>query len=204
MADWTQGDETSALDHQLVTHPAVIKGNAVTCTEWDSVFLTLFHALVEAVANTNPGTFVVRGTLAGNGDDGWVILGKFTCSSGTVNPEVLTADEPPGETVIAVASTAGAYASGEWCYLDDISHIVQSEWRRIESVQANTSVTLVDGLTAAKNNTDSDVMYDIADVFFLSIDVRALKRFRVDFEHGGAAGANCHVKGTYVAATDFE
>ena len=204
MADWTQGEETVLLSHQLVTHTVagtVALGTPLAVAAWDRVGLGLFHAQIEGT-NTDPGRFVILGTGSTSGDDTWTVLTELLASAGGVNGVALTADEPGGETVIAVGDTTD-YAAPQWVYLDDIDTIAQSEWRRIASLVTNTSITLKLGLTNAKNNADSDIIYNKADVWQIEIECRTLKRIRVDFEHNvtGGTGGNCHVKAVQTGAT---
>ncbi len=49
-----------ALAHQAVTHPATVVGSALDVSTKLAMTLALFHASVEAAANTNPGKFLVQ------------------------------------------------------------------------------------------------------------------------------------------------
>lgn len=99
--------------------------------------------------------------------------------------------------MLAVAATAG-FLAYDVLYIQDTGTLANSEWARCQEIVANTSINLVDGLTNAKDS--SDVIWNDADIWAIDVDLTALTRLRVVFQHEGAVGANCHVKALMVTA----
>lgn len=199
MADWTKTNQ-SLLSHQAVTHPATVQGSDLDVSAMDTVGVTCFHASVEATANTNGGKFLVQGANTASGDEDWCTLIEFEAQATTADTEAMTATEPAAETVLAVAATAG-FAADDILYIQDTGTVADSEWARCQEIVTNTSINLVDGLTNEKDS--SDVIWNDAEIWFVSLDVRGLARIRVVFQHEGATGANCHVKALGTSADAY-
>lgn len=183
------------LSHQETLFPDTVKGSAQDVSTKFAVTIIMFHAIVEAVANTNPGTFYVQMSASASGDEDWVTTHKFTATDGTPDTEAMTATEPGGETVLAVASTTGFVAEDQ-LYIQDTGTFTDSEWALCQEIVTNTSINLVDGLTNGKDS--SDVIWNDAEIFVCNLDVMAVTRLRVIFIHEGATGANVHVKGMMI------
>ena len=121
---WKQ-EFRSLLAHQAATHEITIAGAPIDVDgKWKATVWCL-HALVEAAANTNPGQFLVQGNALQAGSAEWATLVPFTVTNATPATEAMTATEPAGETVLAVASTAG-FAAGNEIYVAN-STVVNSE-----------------------------------------------------------------------------
>ena len=190
----TQG--TSILTHQAITHPATAVGSTQDVTTKLAATLILFHASVEATANTNPGKFLVQVSGSSSGNEDWATVYEFDATISTADTEAMTATEPAAETVLAVASTTG-FVANDTLYIQDTGTLSDSEWARCQEIVTNTSIDLVDGLTNGKDS--SDVIWNDADVFTCQLDLTAIGRLRVVFQHEGTTGANCHVKGLMVS-----
>jgi hypothetical protein len=187
---------TSLLTHQAVTHPDTVKGSATDVSTKFAARVFLFHASVEAAANTNPGVFRIEGSASASGDEDWATISTVAATISTADTEALTATEPAAETVLAVASTTG-FIAGDRVYIQDTGTLADSEWGVCQEIATNTSITLVDGLTNGKDS--SDVIWNDADVWAITVDLTCVTRLRVVFQHEGAAGANCHVKAMMVS-----
>lgn len=180
-----------ALAHQAVTHPATVVGSALDVSTKLAMTLALFHASVEAVANTNPGKFLVQISGAASGNEDWVTIYEFDATVSTADTEAMTATEPIGETSLAVASTTG-FVVNDILYIQDTGVLADSEWGRCREITGTPTIDLVDGLTNQKDN--ADVIWNDADMFTCQLDLTSVGRVRVVFQHEGAAGANCHIK----------
>lgn len=180
-----------ALAHQAVTHPATVVGSSLDVSTKLGLTLALFCASVEATANTNPGIFLVQVSGAVSGNEDWATIYEFDATVSTADTEAMTATEPIGETVLAVAATAG-FVANDILYIQDTGVMADSEWNRCQETVSNTSINLVDGLTNAKDS--SDVIWNDADMFTCQLDLTSVGRVRVVFQHEGATGANCHIK----------
>lgn len=180
-----------ALAHQAVTHPATVVGSALDVSTKLALTLALFHASVEAAANTNPGKFLVQVSGAASGTEDWATIAEFDATISTADTEAMTATEPVGEKALTVVATAG-FAANDVLYIQDAGTVVDGEWARCREIVTDTTIDLVDGLTNAKDS--SDVIWNDADIWTCQLDLTAVGRVRVVFQHEGAAGANCHIK----------
>jgi len=180
-----------ALAHQAVIHPATVIGSALDVSTKLAMTLALFHASIEAAANTNSGKFLVQLSGAASGNEDWVTVYEFDATISTADTEAMTATEPIGETSLAVSSTTG-FVSGDKLYIQDTGTLVDSEWALCREITGTPTIDLVDGLTNAKDS--SDVIWNDADIWYCSLDLTSISRVRVVFMHEGAAGANCHIK----------
>lgn len=191
-------DSGSAISHQAATHPTTIVGSAVDCRTKRAATIFLYHGYVEAAADTNPGKFLVQiRPDAGDGSvtENWVTVVELSAKGSTPDTEAFTATEPVGETTLACASTAG-FAVEDELYLQDTGTLADSEWAKCKTFVANTNVQTIDGLTNQKDS--SDVIWNDASKFVVTLDLNAVESFRVVWTHEGAAGANGHVKADYI------
>ncbi len=200
MVDFTQSKST-LLTHQAVTHPESVEGTAVSVASALSCLVVMWHALIEATANTNPGTFRIYGSLDAADDENWFHILDIDVSDATAATEALTATEPIAETVLVVASTTG-FAAKNNIYVQDAGTETDSEWHTVDVIVADTSVAIMMGLTAAKDS--SDFIWGSAQQFQVPLDCSGLSRIRVDFSHQGGTGANCVIKAEVNVATDLE
>lgn len=180
-----------ALAHQAVTHPATVVGSALDVSTKLALTLALFHASVEAAANTNPGKFLVQVSGAASGTEDWATVAEFDATISTADTEAMTATEAVGVTALAVAATAG-FVANDILYIQDAGTVADGEWARCREIVTDTTIDLVDGLTNAKDA--SDVIWNDADIWTCQLDLTAIGRVRVVFQHEGAAGVNCHIK----------
>lgn len=183
------------MAHQAVTHPATVVGSAQDVTTKLAATIILFHASVEAAANTNPGKFLVQASGASSGNEDWATVYEFDATISTADTEAMTATEPAAETVLVVAATAG-FVANDILYIQDTTVVADGEWGRCQEIVTDTSINLIDGLTTEKDS--ADVIWNDSDIFICQLDLTATGRVRVVFQHEGAAGANCHVKGLMV------
>lgn len=194
MANITKTVGTDVLTHQAITHPDTVKGSAQDVSTKLAATIICFHSSVEATANTNSGSFLVQISGASSGDEDWATVAQFQATVSTADTEAMTATEPVGETVLACASTTG-FVAGDYLYIQN-STVGNSEWARCQEIVANTSINLIDGLTNEQTNTS--VIWNDCDIFTCQLDLTAISRVRVVFQHEGATGANCHVKALMV------
>jgi len=187
-------DSVEVLAHQAATHPTTIVGSAIDCRTKRAATIFLYHGYVEATADTNPGSFKVQVRPdAGDGTatEHWITVATLTAKGTTPDTEAMTATEPVAETVMAVASTTG-FAVGDELYIQDTGTLADSEWATERTQVTNTSITLEDGLTNQKDS--SDVIWNDASRFVVSLNLESVESFRVIWSHEGATGANGHIK----------
>lgn len=195
MANITKTADIEVLAHQAVAHPNTVVGSALDVSTHLAATIVLLHASVEAAANTNPGRFIIQVSGSASGNDDWADYATFDATVSTADTEAMTATEPVGETALAVAATAGFVAKDK-LYIQDAGVVANGEWRICREIVTDTTINLVDGLTAEKDS--SDIIWNDADIFTCPMDLTAISRVRVLFIHEGAAGANSHIKGLMV------
>ena len=201
MADLTKSAQSTILAHRAVTHPTIAEGTPTAVADDLDCTIIMYYAGTEAAANTNPGWCAVQISTNKTGDDDWATVASFGTSGTTpANDNLNGGGEPGGETVIAVDDTTG-YTAGTWCYIQDTGAIADSEWRQMVSVQGGVSLTVLDGLTNAKDNNDDT--WTVAQVFTMKLDLGGVNRIRVNFVHVGTAGCNAHVKAVMALTTDI-
>ena len=189
-------DSVDVLTHQTAVHPCTIKGSAIDCRTKRAAAISLFHAYTEATADTNPGRFLVQvrpDPGEGTVNEHWVTVLELTARGTTPDTEAMTATEPIGETVLACASTTGFTTADPdaQLYIQNTT-LADSEWAQLSSFVANTSITLIDGLTTQQTNTS--VIWNDASRWQVYLDLNAMESFRVVWIHQGTTGANGHVK----------
>ncbi|MBE3134862.1 MAG: hypothetical protein IMZ55_15450 [Acidobacteria bacterium] len=200
MSDYTQSATQELLAHQEITHPGNVFGASIDCTTWLSAQITGWLANIETTANATGVAFIVQGSIETSGND-WIDLVRFTGSTTAAEAEALTATEPIGETVLALAATANLVVGG-LIYILDHTSVAASEWAEIVAVATNASITIMDGLIVAKV-ADDDV-YTQAQRFSALVLCDGLKRLRAGVVHQAATGSDIRVKCTAVGATDIE
>jgi hypothetical protein len=168
-----------------------VKGSAQDVSTKLAATIILFHSSIEATANTNPGKFLVQVSGAASGNEDWATVAEFDATISTADTEAMTATEPVGETALTVAATAG-FVANDTLYIQDAGVVVNGEWGRCREIVTDTTIDLVDGLTTEKDS--ADVIWNDADIFNCQLDLTAVGRVRILFQHEGAAGANCHIK----------
>ena len=194
MATISKTADIAILAHTAITHPDTLVGSAQDVSTKLAATIVLFHCSVEATANTNSGVFLIQVSGSASGNEDWVTIVSFAATVSTADTEALTATEPVGETVLAVASTTG-FVAGDYVYIQNTT-LASGEWGRLQEIVTNTSLNLMDGLTNQQTNTS--VAWNDADIFIAQVDLTAVTRIRVVFQHEGATGANVHVKGLMV------
>lgn len=200
MADLTQSATLELLEHQEITHPGNVVGPDVNCATWLSIQITVWLASIETTANAAGVAVILQGSSETSGND-WFDLYRFTGPTVASETEVMTATEPTGEKVLAVASTTNLTV-GDLIYIKDDTAVTDGEWHEIVAVVTNTSVAIMDGLAVEK--VANDDIYDQASRWSIRIELDGIKRIRACVVHQAATGSDQRVKVTGVAATDIE
>lgn len=137
-----------------------------------------------AISSTTPHTGTkVEIQLSSNssGDEDWHTFRSFVSSSGTANSEILAGVEAAGQTVLEVASTTGYDADeARWIFIEDVGTVADSEIAYLVSHVSNTSVTVQDGITNAKDG--SDFLFNIVDTWVVDLPFSA-NRVRVIYDN---------------------
>jgi len=186
-------DSVEVLAHAAVVHPTTVVGSSISCLTKRAVTILMYHGYVEATPDTNPGKSLVQvrpDDGAGSVNEHWVTVVELAAKGTNPDTEAMTATEPAAETVLACASTTG-FAVEDELYIQHTT-LASSEWAKLRTFAANTSITLIDGLTTQQDSTS--VIWNDASKFVVSLDLNGMESFRVVWTHEGATGANGHIK----------
>ena len=185
---------TVVIAHQAITHPGTVVGSALDVSTVFQATLFLDHALVEAAANTNPPSWYIQASAQSSGNEEWVTLLELPLSeNGTPATEAVGTDVGQGASIIPVLSTAG-FVSKDEIYIQDTGTLANSEWGKIQEIVTDTGITVLDGMTTAKDA--SDVIWGDAERNIVTVNVASIARLRVVYLHEGATGANSHIRAT--------
>lgn len=192
----------SLLAHSRVIHPDTVEGTELDVSGDYALGITLKHGYVEDTADTNPGSFLILGSRKTSGDDDWTIIYEYPVKGTDPDKVNFNASEAAGQTDLTVDVITGL-VSKDLLYLQDTnggsptgttgglsSPETLSEWAFMRKA-SGTTVTVLDGITNAKDSSDD--IYNDASVVQFALNVETWSRIRVAFVHEGATGANCDV-----------
>lgn len=97
---------------------------------------------------------------ATSGDNSWYPFAQYVTASAACEAEALTGTVAAAQAVLTLASTTNLTA-GDLIFIDN-GTIANSEWGRIKSIVANTSVTIEDNLVNAQTGA---TIYDAAEIY---------------------------------------
>ena len=201
MADYTVTTVFDLIAHQRGTHPYHVIGSARAPLAGSIVAkIWLYHALHQATANTNPGSFYVQ-TRGEAVNDQWMTVAPFTTSNGTSATSALDATEAIGVTSLSITSSA-SFAAGDYIYVDDATGDTDDEWHHIVQIDsAGTDLLISAGLVAAKASGDD--AWTLAEGFYMELDLAGVFEYRVIYIHRGGTGADTAIWVRGIEATDF-
>ena len=200
MARYTQ-TLTALLSHAAVSDASISVGSALNVAGSLSGTVYFSHAWIGTASITRGADYYLQASPEASDNKAWSTLAKFTTGTTAAVDESLTATEPIGETVIAVASTTGFQTRGDLIYILDNGFPAGGEWHQIKTFVSNTSVSLFDGLTVAK--TSADTMYSQAERFVMQVDLSGVSRVRA-IAHNSAGGNATESKCSILTSTDLE
>ncbi len=200
MADFTKTSERVLLTHALSTNPATLVGTALDVSSLISGTLYMYWGSIEdGTDNDDPQRFIVQESANDAGNEDWVTVAEFYVGMlGTLDRENLTS---ASGAALTVASTTGFEISGDEVYVEDVNTVIDGEWGYILDFVNDTTITLYDALTNAKDTSDN---VNVAETFSLKMPLDAVERIRVVFENEGAVAVDCHYKAFMTTADSFE
>jgi hypothetical protein len=170
----TKTGGNSIITLQSVAASSVLVSSAVdVSTKWKASLNVFFGRRSATAAGAGVNIYIEGSTFA-SGDDNWTTLAQYTTGFAAAEAEAVTGTVAAGATVITCASTTNLTAQ-DYIYIDN-GTIANSEWRRIKSIVAATSVTVIDALTNAQT---SSTMYDSAETYNADLDLSSIMRIRV-------------------------
>lgn len=174
MATLTKTVQTALLTIQSVAASSVAISSAFNMdTKLGGMVSVRFgrRAVTAAGAGVN---IRIEASSATSGDNSWFPLAIFTSAFAAVEGEALTGTVNAGQNVLTLASTTNL-TIGDVIFIDN-GTIANSEWGRIKSIVANTSVTIEDNLVNAQT---SSTIYDSAEIYSPVSIPEAVMRIRV-------------------------
>lgn len=97
---------------------------------------------------------------ATSGDNSWYPFAQYVTAFAACEAEALTGTVAAAQAVLTLASTTNLTA-GDLIFIDN-GTIANSEWGRVKSIVANTSVTIEDNLVNAQTGA---TIYDAAEIY---------------------------------------
>jgi len=160
MATFTKTVQTALLAIQSVAASSVVISSAFDMSaKLGGIVSARFgrRAVTAAGAGVNIRIEVSRAT---SGDNTWFPLTIFTSAFAACEGEAVSGTVSAGTNIITVASTTNL-TIGDLIFIDN-SSIANSEWGRIKSIVASTSITIEDNLVNAQTGS---TIYDLAEIY---------------------------------------
>lgn len=174
MATITKTVGTSVLSLQSVAASTVLLSSAVDVSTKLAATLFIHFGRRSATAAGAGVNIRIEASAKSSGDGYWFPLAIFTTAFAAVEAEAVSGTVSSGTNVITVASTTNL-AAGDIIFIDN-GTIANSEWGRVKSIVANTSVTIEDNLVNAQTGA---TMYDSAEMYACQLDLTGISRIRV-------------------------
>lgn len=160
MATYTKTNQGDLLALQSVAASSVVVGSA---KDVSTALGGMCYARIGRRSATAAGAVSnlrLEASYATSGDNSWFPFAILSGDFAACEAEAVTGTVAAGATTITCASTTNLTA-GDVIFIDN-GTIGNSEWARIKSIVANTSVTVEDALV---NAATSCTMYDSATIF---------------------------------------
>lgn len=174
MATISKTSDTSVLSLQSVAASSVVISSVLDVATKLAAMICIHFGRRAATAAGAGVNIRIEASSKASGNGHWYPLAVFTTDFQACESEAVSGTEAAGQDTISVASTTNL-AAGDIVFFDN-STIGNSEWGRIKSIVANTSVTLEDAITNAQTGS---TIYDRAEMFVAQLDLTAVKRLRV-------------------------
>lgn len=174
MATITKTQGTSLLTLQSLASNSVVISSVQDVSTKLAATIFMHFGRRATTALTEGLEFRIEGSSKSSADGHWFPLATFKTQIATSETEAVSGTVNAGTNVITVASTTNLTA-GDIVYIDN-GTIANSEWGRVKSISANTSITIEDNLVNAQTSSN---IYDQAEMFVAQIDLTAIGRIRV-------------------------
>lgn len=161
MATFTKtAQSTALLSLQSVAASTVVVGSAADVSGKMGGLVYVRFGRRSATAAGAGANIRLEASFATSGDNSWFPFAEFTTNFAACEAEAVSGTVAAGQKVITVASTTNL-AAGDLIFIDN-GTIGNSEWARIKSIVANTSVTVEDNLVNAATGC---TLYDSAEIY---------------------------------------
>ena len=188
---------TTVLSLQSIASNTVVIGSALDVSTKFSAFIGIHFGRRTASALTVGARVRIEGSMKSSGDGQWYVLAEYQSAVAAAESEAVSGTVNSGTNVITVSSTTNLIA-GDLVYIDN-GTIANSEWGRVKSISANTSITLEDNLLNAQTGS---TIYDNAEIWTAYLDLSAVKRLRLVADFSGT-GQACAIEAYMVTADNI-
>ncbi len=174
MASITKTQGTSLLSLQSLASNTVAISSAVDASTKLAATVFIHFGRRAATALTEGVEFRIEASAKSSGDGFWFPLASFKTAIAAAESEAVSGTVSSGTNVITVASTTNLVA-GDAVFIDN-GTIANSEWGRVKSIVASTSITIEDDLVNAQTGA---TIYDQAEFYLAQLDLTAVGRIRL-------------------------
>jgi hypothetical protein len=195
MAALTKTQGTSLLSLQSVAASSVAVSSAVDVSTKFAATVFIHFGRRSASSAGAPAVLRVEASAKSSGEGHWYPVCSLYTDYAAVESEAVSGTVNASQNVITVASTTNL-AAGDIIYIDN-GTIANSEWGRIKSIVANTSVTIEDNLVNAQTGA---TLYDGAQMFVVQLDLSAIGRIRLVDD--GSSFTQAHAVEAHIVTSD--
>ena len=173
----TKSGGNTLVSLQTCASGAVVIGSALDVSTMFGLGIVIHIGRTATTALTNHARIRIEASSATSGNDAWVSVAEFLSSTiASTTTATLTTGTTAGATVLPMTATAGILI-GDIVYIQEAGGQTNSEFRRVITVTANTSITVEEGCTYAHTITTTK-NWSKADYFACAIDVSRWMRVR--------------------------
>ena len=147
---------------------------------------------------TNGTQYLLQASEKAAGNDTWRTLATLTADSTACSSALSSGAYAAAATTIVILSGT-AFVANDLVFIADTTAATASEWLRVVSVTGTASFKILDGLNAA--HADTEVMYNKAEHFVVTVDCAALTRARV-VVNNNASGTTLGIYSRIAAITE--
>ncbi len=167
----TQG--TSVLSTQEVAANSQLISSVQTLATEEQATL-FFHFGKNSKQSGGPVKIRIEASPKSSNNGFWVPIHYYTTNGGSSISTSVEGTVGSGTAVITCGSTDG-FNVGDYIMIRN-STVANSEWGRIKSIVANTSITIEDNLLNAQTGS---VIFSNAECYAIPVDMKSLARIRV-------------------------
>jgi len=160
MATYSKTGSLTLLALQTVSASSVVVGTAVDVSTKMGGLVYIRFGREAATAAGAGANIRIEVSFAASGDNSWFPIAVITTAFAACEAEAVSGTVNAGTNVITVASTTNL-TIGDLIFILN-GTIANSEWGRIKSISANTSVTIEDNLVNAQTGS---TLYDSAEIY---------------------------------------
>lgn len=199
----TKTGGSALLSLQTCASGAVVIGSAIDVSTLWEMFVAIHLGRTATTALTNPAKIRIEASPETSGNDSWVSIAEFLSDTlASTTTATLTTATTAGATVLPMTTTAGILV-GDMVYIQEAGGQTNSEFRRVITVTANTSITVEEGCTYAHTVTTTKV-WSKANYWAARLNVAPYMRVRMVADCAYAAsGQTIVAEGKYSTLTSI-